>query len=107
MSKLESDFQAGLIDELETIFPGAIITKLDPTFKRGIPDLLILYKNKWATLECKKEKKAKKRPLQPYYVKLMNEMSFSAFIYPENKEEVINDLKRAFRVTRKTRNVQS
>ncbi len=103
----EGTFQDDLVAELEKTFKGCIVTKLDPTFKRGIPDLLILYKNKWATLECKKSAKASARPLQPYYVDLMNKMSFSAFIYPENKEEVINDLKRAFRVARKTRNVQS
>ena len=99
MSK-ESDFQKNLIKELEKRFEGSIVTKLDSSHIQGIPDLLILYQDKWATLECKKESKASKRANQPYYVKKMNEMSFSRFIFPENKEEVLNDLEQAFGVNR-------
>lgn len=98
----ESNFQADLKKELKRIFPGCIITKLDSGDIQGIPDLLILYKNKWATLECKKSKNESKRPNQEYYVRLMNEMSFSRFIYPENKEEVINELQQTFRSRRST-----
>ena len=71
--------------------------KLDSGYIQGIPDLLILWKNKWATLECKRSSKASKRPNQEYYVSKMDEMSFSRFIDPENKEEVLNDLEQAFR----------
>lgn len=98
----ESNFQADLKKELKRIFPGCIITKLDSGDIQGIPDLLILYKDKWATLECKKSKNESKRPNQEYYVRLMNEMSFSRFIYPENKEEVINELQQTFRSRRPT-----
>ncbi|MDD3204171.1 MAG: hypothetical protein PHS74_00320 [Lachnospiraceae bacterium] len=97
-TKLERDFQSGLITELKKRFVGCIVTKLDSSYIQGIPDLLILYKNKWATLECKKSASASKQPNQPYYVKLMNEMSFSSFIYPENKEEVLNELQQAFKL---------
>lgn len=75
--------------------------KLDSGYLQGIPDLLILYKKKWATLECKKTANAKKRPNQEYYVNKMNDMSFSRFIFPENKEEVLNDLEQAFKHTRR------
>ncbi|MBQ8237912.1 MAG: hypothetical protein IJZ39_07190 [Oscillospiraceae bacterium] len=92
----ESDFQAKLIKELKKMFPGCIVMKNDAGYIQGIPDLLILYKNKWASLECKKSAKAKKRPNQEYYVAMMNEMSFSRFICPENKEEVLHDLQRSF-----------
>ena len=97
MDKLERDFQAGLIRELKEIFPGCIVTKLDSSHIQGIPDILLLYKDKWATLECKKNANAKKQPNQNYYVDKMNEMSFSRFICPENKEEVLNDLQQAFK----------
>lgn len=93
----ESEFQAKLKKELKKMFPGCIITKLDSGDIQGIPDLLILYKNKWATLENKKSSRASKRPNQEYYVKKMNDMSFSRFIYPENKEEVLNELREAFK----------
>ena len=92
----ESKFQADLKKELKQMFPGCIVTKLDSGDIQGIPDLLVLYKNKWATLENKKSKDAPKRPNQEYYVEKMNEMSFSRFIYPENKEEILNELRETF-----------
>lgn len=88
----ERKFQSELIDDLKNDFSGCMILKNDPTYIQGIPDLTILYKDKWATLECKKEKNASFRPNQEYYVKMMNDMSFSSFIYPENKKEVLNRL---------------
>ena len=92
----ESKFQADLKKELKQMFPGCIVTKLDSSDIQGIPDLLILYKNKWATLENKRSKNATKRPNQEYYVEKMNDMSFSRFIYPENKEDVLNELRKTF-----------
>lgn len=97
MNKKESEFQSKLIKELKEIFKGCLVIKLDPNYIQGIPDLLILYNNKWASLECKKSSTAKKRPNQDYYVELMNKMSFSRFISPENKEEVLNDIQQAFK----------
>ena len=93
-ARLESGFQDRLIDELHDMFPGCMVLKQD-TFQ-GIPDLLILYGDKWASLECKQHSRAKKQPNQEYYVGLMNEMSFSRFIFPENKEEVLYELQQAF-----------
>lgn len=95
-TKLERDFQAKLIKELKNIFPGCIVMKNDSSYIQGIPDLLILFKDKWATLENKKCKNANKQPNQEYYVNLMDKMSFSKFIYPENKDEVLNELGKFF-----------
>ena len=92
----ENQFQANLKKELASMFPGCVVTKLDPNDIQGIPDLLILYENKWAILECKKDPKAKKQPNQEYYVDKFNKMSFSRFINPTNKEEVLYDLQQAF-----------
>lgn len=89
-------FQEKLKKELKSKYPDAIITKLDSSDIQGIPDLLILYKNKWATLEGKRSAKATKQPNQEYYVDKMNNMSFSRFIYPENKEEVLSELEEMF-----------
>ena len=102
-TKPERDFQSKLIKELETLFPGCIVTKLDSGHIQGIPDLLVLWKDRWATLECKKTAHEEPRPNQPYYVELMNQMSFSRFIFPENKEEVLHELEQAFRSRRKPR----
>ena len=96
MAKLENKFQADLVKELKKMFKGCIVTKLDSSYIQGIPDLLILYKDKWAVLECKRSSKAKKQPNQPYYVELLNNMSFSRFIFPENKNNVLDELKNYF-----------
>lgn len=92
----ESDFQHDLIKEIEERFPGAIVTKVEP-YIQGIPDLLILYGNKWAMLEVKNSLRSRKRPRphQEHYVDILNQMSFAAFIYPEIKEDVLNDMEQA------------
>lgn len=94
---LENKFKTKLIKELEEMFPGCIVCHLDPNEIQGIPDLLILYGNQWASLEGKKTATASHRPNQDYYVDLMNRMSFSSFIYPENKNEVLRELNKFFR----------
>ena len=90
-SRLESGFQDKLVRELKTMLPGSLVFKMDQM--QGIPDLLVLYKDKWFSLELKKSAGAKRQPNQEYYVGLMNEMSFSRFICPENKDEVLSELK--------------
>lgn len=97
-SKLESGFQDKLRKDLEERFPGCMIFKMDQV--QGIPDLLVLHEDKWASLECKRSEKATKQPNQEYYVRRMNEMSFSRFICPENKEEVLSELQSAFSARR-------
>jgi hypothetical protein len=93
---LENKFQANLVKELKNQYPGCIVMKNDSSYIQGIPDLLVLYKNRWASLECKKTANARKQPNQEYYVGLMDEMSFSRFICPENKEEVLGELQQVF-----------
>ena len=94
---LESSFQGQLIKKKKKMFPGCIVTKNDSSYIQGIPDLTIFYKDKWATLECKQNARAKRQPNQEYYVGRMNEMSFSKFICPENKEEVLYELQQTFK----------
>lgn len=93
---LENKFQANLIKELKKLFPGCIVMKSDSSYIQGIPDLLILFQDKWASLEVKKNASASKRPNQEYYVGMMDEMSFSRFICPENKDEILNELVNKF-----------
>lgn len=102
---LENRFKTALVNDLENLFPGCLILHMDPNEIQGIPDLLILYKNKWAALEGKRFAKAPHRPNQEYYVDLMNRMSYASFIYPENKEEVLDELQHTFRTARQTRSV--
>ena len=100
--KKENKFQADLRKELEQRFEGCIVTKLDSGDIQGIPDLLVLYENKWAALECKRESKAHKQNNQDYYVDLMNRMSYASFINPDNKETVLNEIEQTFKSSRAT-----
>ena len=93
---LENRFKTNLIQDLKNLFPGCIVVHLDPNEIQGIPDLLVLYKDKWAALEGKKTANASVRPNQSYYVNKMNDMSYAAFVYPENKEEVLYEISRVF-----------
>ena len=81
----ENAFQAALIKELHSEFPGCLVLKNDPNYIQGIPDLTVLYNDKWALLEAKKDGKAHHQPNQDYYVDEANKMSFASFIFPENK----------------------
>lgn len=93
---LESQFQSDLIKELKDVFDGCVVLKNDPNYIQGFPDLLILFNDRWAVLEVKKTRRSTYQPNQEYYLDLLGSMSFSATIYPENKEEVIRALQRSF-----------
>ena len=97
MGKLESQFQAKLKKRLTERFPGCIVMKNDPNDIQGIPDLTVLYKNKWAELECKRSEAAKNRqPNQEYYIDKLNGMGFASFIFPENEDTVLGELETYF-----------
>lgn len=97
MGKIETSFQAELRTKLEFMFPGCIVMKNDPLYIQGIPDLTVLYLNRWALLECKRESKAHRQTNQGYYVGLAQNWAFGAFIYPENEKEVLEQLYEYFK----------
>ena len=100
---LESVFQSKLIKELEDKFKGCVILKNDANYIQGFPDLLILYKNKWAALECKKDADAPYQPNQQYYLDVLDTMSYASVIYPEIKEEVLDELQQTLQSRRTPR----
>lgn len=103
---LESKFQSDIIDELKKLLPGCYVMKQDTDYQQGIPDLLILWGDRWAMLEVKRKEPTSPRdwePNQEWYLEEFNGMSFAACIYPENVEDVLNDLQHAFRLSRRTR----
>lgn len=93
---LENKFQSKLIKDIKDILPGCIVLKTDPNYIQGFPDLLILWGDRWASLEVKRSDNAPHQPNQEYYVGLLNSMSFARSIYPENKEEVLNAIQQSF-----------
>lgn len=97
MSVNEGQYKTKLIKRIKAMFPGCFVLKNDANYIQGFPDLTVLYKNRWALLETKRESGAHRQPNQPYYIQKGNEMGFARFICPENEEEVLNDLQQAFR----------
>lgn len=96
MGALESQFQAKLIKELKSRYPGCVVLKNDPNYIQGFPDLTVLYKDKWAVLECKRSENESHQPNQDYYVGELNRMGYSSFIFPENRKQVLDDLSKHF-----------
>lgn len=92
----EGVYQNKLIKKLQIIFPGCFILKNDPGTNQGIPDILILFGKRWAMLEVKISPRSRIQPNQRHYVDLFDEMSFCAFINPDNELEVLNDLQQSF-----------
>lgn len=91
----ESQFQAQLIKKLNKMLPGIIVLKNDPNYIQGIPDLILLYNNRWAALEVKRGATASVRPNQAHYVRTMYAMSYAAFIYPENESEILSEVQQS------------
>lgn len=99
---LENKFQSKLIKEIKDMLPDCIVLKTDPNYIQGFPDLLILWRDKWALLEVKKSNDAPYQPNQEYYIELLDRMSFSRTIYPGNKEEVLNAIQQSFGFKRRS-----
>lgn len=101
----ENTYQAKIIKRLEEEFPGCIVLKQDPNILQGVPDLIVLFKLKWAALEVKANRDKEVQPNQQHYIDRMGKMSFACFVYPENEDDVFakllfffKDIKRSFRI---------
>lgn len=104
--RLERDYQARLIKKIERLLPGCLVLKNDSGYLQGIPDLTILFEDQWAVLEVKPKTPTSSRDFEPnqeWYIDQLNQMSFSACIYPANEEDVLDALQRQFKARRKTR----
>lgn len=91
----ESKYQADLIKKIKRMFKGCVVLKNDSSYLQGVPDLIILYRDRWAMLEVKASENAPTQPNQEYYISEFDEMSFAAFIYPSNEDEVLRVLQLA------------
>lgn len=99
----EGEYQNHIIRKLNHLFPGCFILKNDSSYLQGVPDLLVLFHDKWAMLEVKTSLASKFQPNQEYFIDVLDEMSFAAIVYPENEEVVLHALQHTFSVGRATR----
>jgi hypothetical protein len=103
----EGEYQNKVIKRLESIFPGCVVLKGASEYRQGVPDLIILWNHFWAALEVKISPRSSRQPNQDYYIEQLDLMSFAAYIYPENEEEVLNALQQAFESPRRARVLKS
>jgi hypothetical protein len=90
----ESEFQGSLIKTLENVFPGCRIVKNNPNYIQGFPDLSVFYGPYYCLLECKRSPNEPHQPNQDYYVENTNSNGgFARFIFPENMQQVISEMK--------------
>lgn len=97
----ENKYQTGLIKRIKDRFPGSVVLRNDAAYQQGMLDLTLLFGDRWASLEVKASADASVRPNQDYFVQQLDDMSFAAYIYPENEEEVLNALQQAFESPRR------
>lgn len=97
MTNKESKFKNEVLkNRILASHPEALLIDVDPTNYKSFPDLLVLNGRTWAALETKRNSKARRQANQGYYVDLLDYLSFSRFVSPENIEEVLYDLGKHF-----------
>lgn len=97
MARLEGDYKTLLVKRMKSRWPDAIILKNDEQLCQGIFDLTIMYGPWYAAVEVKRSRTAKYRPNQEYYLQKVLDMGGLAFtLYPENEEEVLDEIQRSF-----------
>lgn len=92
----EAQYQKKVLRTLKDLFPGCVLLKNDSSYLQGVPDWILLFGSCWGMLEIKQSSSARRRPNQEHYIRQFRDMSFAAFICPENEEAVLNELQTAF-----------
>lgn len=96
---LEGPYKTGLKKRIYTRFGAdrCHVVRFDPAPEQGIPDMGVLFLGGfWAALEVKTHAKAHRQPNQAYYIELLGNLCFAAFIHPDNEEAVLDELQQAY-----------
>ena len=97
MTNLEKNFKTRLLKRLNNIEHGYFFCK-EALALRGLPDIIGVYKGMFVGLECKKSESESRRstgrtPLQNHILqKIKIAGGFAEFIYPENEDEVLQEM---------------
>lgn len=94
---LEKDFKKSFQTRVKrAVHPLAILQyKQDSTTVAGFPDTIIVLEGITIFIEFKKSRTAKFRPGQKEWIEKLNNNGHFAFVcYPENADEVLEEIKR-------------
>lgn len=89
---MEAKLQTEIIKYLKKKGCYVIKTKPGPGVPTGCPDIIFLFEGFWGAIECKASKLARFQPLQKETLEKFNEWSFAKAVYPENWQEVKQEL---------------
>ena len=99
MGAKESEFKSKLYKEIRERFPGSEVLLNDPNYVQGIPDATVYFPNgRYVMLEGKRAEKSSRRPNQGYYVERSPLSPNAMFAYPENKDQVLAELERRYKL---------
>lgn len=87
----ESEFQLLVKKEIEKRMPEATVIR-GFTGIQGFPDILVLYKKRYAVLEAKLDEDSNRQPNQEYWIEHFGKSTYSRFIFPGNKKEVLDEM---------------
>lgn len=91
--KPETLFKEKCRDDLETL-RSTWFVKIQQVVLRGIPDFLICIGGRFIAIELKKDKKARREPLQEWTLDKIAQSGGYAFVaYPENWDSIFSQLK--------------
>lgn len=93
---LEKDFQKAFIRQIKIILPNSIAIKNDANYLQGFPDWTVIDGPRVYVFEAKAFKNANRQPNQEYYINTINNAGgFARFVYPENMQEVLDEIQRS------------
>lgn len=92
MATTEIPFERKFCKKLRDLHPDVYVMKNDASLVQGFPDRVIYFHDKYAILEFKRSANASRRPNQDWYINNFAQYTYSSYVYPENAEQVFNDL---------------
>lgn len=96
--KKESSFKSSLYKEIRERFPGSEVVINDAGYVQGFPDATVYLPNgRYFLLEGKRECNSSRQPNQEYYVERSPLSNNACFVYPENKEKIMEELERRYK----------
>ncbi len=94
---LESEFKKRTIQRIKDRLPSLDLDFINTKpFNRSMPDTFVIGPWCWAALEFKRSEDADQQANQDYHIERLNRKGYARFVFPENVEEVLDDLEAVF-----------